>query len=349
MAERYTDNRNNRNAGKDNPFAGTQYAEQWENNPYANLYYEPTFWDDLGLSNKAKDQNAEYERLYNEYISGLYDQQRQDEYNSESAIADRMRAAGQNPDLLGTSGGSQTGDLTPPSAGPQAALNGQAPAMSGFQMMTQVLGFATSAYQQISSIYGLSLDNLSKEHSIFNSLIPTAERAITSTFATRFASGLHSEKHLHNIDWLNEAQATSPYLYGNKRLHKKYTKAFEHVLNSSWFQQQEQAYKDLDANQRAMKHFIGGYVQMELDALQAKFKSKTSEDNYNTFLFNFRSEFYKNLYQDYKDGSVFAGLLLAGQAEMLNQFVGSAGDVVNTLFDKIPSFKFLKHLGGKKK
>ena len=79
-----------RNFGLDNPLAGTAYETLWENNPYADKYYDPSFWDKIGLSNKAKDINSEYDRLYSEYVSGLLDQQRQDEYNSPTDQKDQQ-------------------------------------------------------------------------------------------------------------------------------------------------------------------------------------------------------------------------------------------------------------------
>lgn len=114
-----------RNYGKDNPFAGTEYEDMWLNNPYRNTYLDPTFWDNIGLSNKSKDYNAEQQRLYNEYISGIYELQMQNEYNSEAAKAARMRAAGQNPDLLGLNNASESDAMTPPNSGASPVLNGQ--------------------------------------------------------------------------------------------------------------------------------------------------------------------------------------------------------------------------------
>lgn len=159
----------NRNEGKINPFAGTDYEDMWINNPYATLYYKPTWLDNIGFSNKAKDANSEYERLYNEYIAGIYDLQRSDEYNSPSAEAQRLKEAGINPDLQGLSGHSNTGDMNKPDAGHNPALNGVSPFSHLTSFVSMVSNAAIGAQSMISQSIvndGMRLQNLSNVYDI---------------------------------------------------------------------------------------------------------------------------------------------------------------------------------------
>lgn len=304
-----------RASGVDNPFAGTDYEALWENNPYTYLYYEPTFWDKIGLSNKAKDQNAEYQRLYDEYISGIYEQQRQDEYNSESAQVQRQRQAGLNPDLLGVEN-SQTGQMSPPNAGPQSALNGVSPAFNAFQTITSVLGFATSSLQAINQIKGLSLDNQSKRVSNFNSFIEMARPHIISEYARRF-----SGQDVNN--WSDIANVSSMHMRSKDA--KLYKHAFNSLLSSSHFTASESAWKQLSADDRAMKHFIGGMVDLELEFMKSDYKGRTRDANTKGFLQKWRNEFYERLYDDFKRGSDLAGLLLLGSGNTSLTSIGAIG------------------------
>lgn len=297
-----------RGAGVDNPFAGTDYADMWENNPYRYLYYDPSFWDNIGLSNKAKDANSEYQRLYDEYVAGIYEQQRQDAYNSESAQVERQRQAGLNPDLLGVEN-SQTGQMTPPNAGMNPALNGRSPALDAFGTITQVLGFATSSLQAINQIKSLSIANFAGEAANFNTYMEQARPHIINEYALRFMERSDN-------DWADIVETSNPYKSRKQR--KDYNKAFYNLLSSSDFSASESAYKQLSADDRAMKHFIGGIVDLELNFMKADYRGRTREAQTKGFLDNWRNQFYESLYNDWKNGSDLAGLILIGSANKFN-------------------------------
>lgn len=319
----------NRNAGKENPFAGTSYESLWENNPYAHIYYQPTFWDNIGLSNKAKDQNTEYQRLYDEYIAGIYEQQRQDEYNSESAQVDRQRQAGLNPDLLGVEN-SQTGQMALPNAGPQATLNGQSPAIGGLSLLSSVLSFATSSMQQINSIQGLVLDNQLKRVSNFSGFVDIARPHIVNEYARRFLGETAN-------DWSSVADVSSNFMRSKDA--KLYKNAFNSFLSSSRFTASESAWKQLTADDKAMKHFVGGIVDLELRSLKSDYRSNIRVNNQKGFLDSWRNSVYKQLYDDWKNGSTLAGFMLIG-------LDASIGKMTRYNFSKNPnvrsSLKYIK-------
>lgn len=322
-----------RNEGKENPFSGTPYEDMWNNNPYADLYYDPSTWDKIGLSNKAKDANSEYERLYNEYIAGIYDQQRIDEYNSPSAESARMREAGLNPDILGLKG-SSTDAMAKPDSGMNPALNGQAPAQNAFSVITSVLGFAISTLQQINAIKGLSLDNSIKSMSNLSMLEDVARPHIVSEYARRFSGSTVN-------DWTSLQDLTAQNV--PRSLRSRYKHAFTALLNSSQFTASRDAYEQLSADDKAMRTFVGGMIELELQAKKHNYKGSIAKAMYDQefyspgsgsfdrgvkssegWLKKWRNEYYKKQYDLWKDGSILAGLLLIGSASFSGSVSGSA-------------------------
>lgn len=91
-----------------NTVKGTDYEQMFNNNPWRNYNYKETGWQKflnlLGFRSGADKMREEMTLASNKYDSDLLAKMQQDEYNSSVAQAERMRQAGQNPDLLGTSG-----------------------------------------------------------------------------------------------------------------------------------------------------------------------------------------------------------------------------------------------------
>ena len=318
----------NRSYGKDNPFAGTEYADLWSNNPYATLYYEPNFWDYIGLSNKSKDANAEYDRLYSEYIAGIYDLKQKNEYNSPANQANLERQAGLNPDLTGVSGVGESPGMNPPNAGMNPALNVVSPAHQVLSTVTQVLGFATSTMQQIQTIKGLGFDNLSKSLGSFDKFTELARPHIIQEYSNRFSGGTPE-------NWSNVAGVSAQSLGLSRRQTKRYKQAFTSLLSSSQFTSSEAAYKNLTANDKAMYDYIGKMAELSYLAQKHKYQGDISKAVYDKVFFDnldgktaaesqnrinsnagwldkWRNEYYNMLYSDFKNGSYLAGLILIG-------------------------------------
>lgn len=83
-----------------------KYQELFDNNPYRKMTYNKSawqdFWESLGFRTKYDTWNEQNQENAYQYDAGIYQQMFQDAYNSETAKAERMRQAGENPDLLGT-------------------------------------------------------------------------------------------------------------------------------------------------------------------------------------------------------------------------------------------------------
>lgn len=88
------------------PQVGGIYQQLVNNNPYRNLHYNKSSWQNflskLGFRTDADRWEEQVQENAAQWDAGVYQQMYQDEYNSELAKAERMRAAGENPDLLGT-------------------------------------------------------------------------------------------------------------------------------------------------------------------------------------------------------------------------------------------------------
>ena len=82
------------------------YRQEWENNPYKNANYQLGLWDKIGNAigfRTAEDKTREeYEQRASEYESQLLQRYHDETYNSEVEQAERMKEAGINPALNGT-------------------------------------------------------------------------------------------------------------------------------------------------------------------------------------------------------------------------------------------------------
>ncbi len=82
------------------------YRQEWENNPYKNANYQLGLWDKIGNAlgfRTAEDKTREeYDQYASEYESQLLQRYHDEMYNSEVEQAKRMKEAGINPALNGT-------------------------------------------------------------------------------------------------------------------------------------------------------------------------------------------------------------------------------------------------------
>lgn len=82
------------------------YRQEWENNPYKNANYQLGLWDKIGNAvgfRTSEDKTREqWEQYASEYESQLLQRYHDETYNSEVEQANRMKEAGINPALNGT-------------------------------------------------------------------------------------------------------------------------------------------------------------------------------------------------------------------------------------------------------
>lgn len=152
--------------GSDNPM----YDAYYKANPYVGQTYHKTWIDNVfgGVFRTGYDKWLNEMQLNSaQYNAGIVDLEQQNLYNLESAKAQRMRAAGENPDLLGTGDVSDSAQVAPD---PQDA---QIPDAEGSQVLSVVatvgstlldlvpktMSFMTS----LSQLKGIRMDNDLKE------------------------------------------------------------------------------------------------------------------------------------------------------------------------------------------
>lgn len=199
------------NLTETNPYAqGTRYYDLWESNPYRNPTTKQTFWDEVAnwLGFRSSYDIAEAQRMQasNEYLAQIAQLKSEDEYNSEAAKAARMRAAGQNPDLLGTEGASEAAEFAQEQTSPDlSALDQTGKAVQFVGALTQVISTGVNMTTGIASALGLFEELKSKSYSNADKLIDLAEKFVGS-FAPNPSAGQSPEQlaefmHKYAGDW----------------------------------------------------------------------------------------------------------------------------------------------------
>lgn len=104
------------------------FAAQASANPYGSAEFSPNFFQRIA-ENLFGDYSArdsfyqQQDQAAMEYVNQLLDAQRRQNFDSPAAQAARMRAAGQNPDLLGTEGVSESAEAVPDDTPPDGMQN----------------------------------------------------------------------------------------------------------------------------------------------------------------------------------------------------------------------------------
>lgn len=127
--------------------------------PYRNQQVESTIWDSLGFSNKADDRQAELNQLSAEYQAGIAEKAYDNWYNSPVESANRLRAAGINPDLAGLDNAGTSEASNPQHAG-SANLNGDNPGLMNFAKgVVGVVSLASQLTQTFLQTQKMNLEN----------------------------------------------------------------------------------------------------------------------------------------------------------------------------------------------
>lgn len=189
-----------------------QYDKLFQNNPYRNLEYKQSFWQRIASAlgfRTGADKFAEQAQLNAaEYDADVFALMQQNDFNSPSEQAERMRDAGLNPDLLGT------GDVAP-AAQMRNDANGMQPtegegtdffqvaslvSQGVLDLIPQVMSFATNLQQ----LKGIRVDNDLKELSFGQN----ARQAAEDFFLSSVTEQDYREAFEKN-DWTNVLQAST--------------------------------------------------------------------------------------------------------------------------------------------
>lgn len=166
------------------------YQTLYDANPYRNLTYHQSGWQKflslLGFRTDYDRWLEEAQLNANEYDAQVASIMQQNQYNDPAAQASRMRAAGQNPDLLGTSGVAE-------SASPVQDVNGMnvpetnsfdqaRPVIEGF--FGAVVGAISKGFVFAKDIVGFTRDLETRDITMLEKLNQIADDYVTSRISS---------------------------------------------------------------------------------------------------------------------------------------------------------------------
>lgn len=238
---------------------GSMYDQLFAANPYRKQTYNLTGWQkflsSLGFRTKYDDWVDQTSTQIAEYDAGIMSQIQQNQYNSPDAMAQRERAAGLNPDLLGI------GDVAQ-AAGPTEDANGMSPSESSESSPFDIAGTVVNVSQ---SVLGL---------------IPA-----TLSFATQIKQmkGLRLENDMKELQFGSQAIDAATKFYSEGITPEQYKEAFE---KGDWENIIAASYKDAKyladtffSDKRARKRFNLAYG-MHSKSLLAEIQKYSSYDEF---------------------------------------------------------------------
>lgn len=208
------------------------YDAYYKANPYVNQTYNKT-WVDKAFGGIFR---TGYDKWLNEmqlnaaqYNAGVVDLQQSNLYNSEVAKAQRMRDAGENPDLLGTGDVSESARMQPD------VQDAQIPEAEGSQVLEIVSNVGMSLVDLIpktlsfmsnlSSLKGIRMDNDLKELQFGNNAVDMATKFFTEGITKQDYEDAFASGDFTNL--LDASQKDSDYLTNTFLSSKKARKAFK--------------------------------------------------------------------------------------------------------------------------
>lgn len=225
-------------------YQGTRYKEIAEANPYTNVAYEKGIWDKLGnffgfrtAEDQRREELAQAAAEYNAQIASL---KSEDEYNTPEAKAERMRAAGQNPDLLGTEGVEPAAGFNEPETTPEVPGGEQ-----GEQALKQTAAVATSLVTAGTTAIGLLESGINLEMQIanveaqrianFENYFNTAKNYVINTLSV---PQLQKEREDEDAEYkgaikaaVKQAEDDAPQLFYNGKQRKRFIAAIKKVTD----------------------------------------------------------------------------------------------------------------------
>lgn len=164
-------------------FEGTDFWDRARMNPYLSFTRNHGALDDfMGLFGASSYDRAKDEQIQAaaEYFSRLQNEMDQQSYDTPVAQASRMAAAGQNADLLGTSGVSDSAKMDLPIVSPDLS---QGPGLADFvNVVTSAASLALSMYGKFKEFKSVDLANDLQEAQIVDKINDTAQRFSSEAF-----------------------------------------------------------------------------------------------------------------------------------------------------------------------
>lgn len=192
----------------ENPYAeGTRYYDMWNANPYAwdKFTRKRSVWDDLaeawGIRSGYQAAEDEWAKAQSEYDAQIAQLKGEDEYNTPQAEAARMRAAGQNPDLLGTQGVAEAGEFAQEQSSPNVnAESEEVNKVLGFiSEIPKAITFAMSITQEGAKTMGMLYDLNTKKVETNEKMMNLANKFINDFTFDQIDEGKGEKFNLESI------------------------------------------------------------------------------------------------------------------------------------------------------
>lgn len=188
----------------DNPM----YDAYYKANPYVNQTYNKTFIDKLfgGIFRTGYDKWLNEMQLNSaQYNAGVVDLEQSNLYNSEVAKAQRMRDAGENPDLLGTGDVSDSAGMKPDVQDaqiPDALDFSQVASFAGMiaQCFQGALGMASAGIDLIGKISDIDAQNIANAGNMQELALQVIRQNIPAEGFSSDADFLSWQESLHNLN-----------------------------------------------------------------------------------------------------------------------------------------------------
>lgn len=349
-------------------FMGTPYESQYLSivNKYSNGAPSSLFGSLTG-KNQMNAYNHQM-KMYDE-LSALASKMYDEDYQSPVSESQRLRAAGLNPDLLGLTGAAAPQST---SQGVPSGIQNDNP----LQITQSVLNFALSTYQSIQGFKSASLGLESQSIDNINKMMQHARPVITRNIADMLAKGSKGADDWSTImkmynPFKKGSREYKRYIkaFNNELSSSRYTAARGALDQLSSVEDGRYKYgsfvgsKNWSPDDMALYHFVGGMMDMEIALKQSQFKSNKSRSDYDYDYYSnidgkqmagydqsikesdsaekhinrYRRKVYDQLYFDYKNGSMLAGLMIIGMNNAFNagsQFItGAAQWLDNNLYN----------------
>lgn len=212
----------------DNPM----YDAYYKANPYVNQVYHKTWIDNVfgGIFRTGYDKWLNEMQLASaQYNQGVTDLEQQNLYNSEVAKAQRMRAAGENPDLLGTG---DVSDSARPMEDPQDVQLPEAEGAQALQIVSQVgmtlvdlIPKTMSFMTNLTQLKGIRADNDLKELQFGSNAVDMATKFFTEGITKQDYEDAFQKGDFTNL--LDASKKDSDYLTNTFLSSKKARQAFK--------------------------------------------------------------------------------------------------------------------------
>lgn len=161
------------------PDVPKEYQGLLDANPYMNIDYKQSNWQrflsNLGFRTGYDKRKEDMQLQANEWNANVASLAFENQYNSDAAKSERMRAAGLNPDLLGTGDSANSAGMSE-DTNPPAPTETDAQSVSQFaNVIMSAFSMATGFAKDLGTLRSISLANQNQEIANVEGIVNSAQ------------------------------------------------------------------------------------------------------------------------------------------------------------------------------